>query len=106
MDKYKIKISENDVKATIKGYLDLTGWDHWHNMAGLASYPGIPDRTAIRDGIVLFIELKAPGKKQSENQIKFEEKIKRQSGHYIVVHSVEELAEYIENITGIKETLF
>lgn len=91
----KTKIKESDVKKQIKDYLTLTGWCHYPNMAGIGSEPGLSDRTALKNGITLWIEAKSPTGKQSDDQIKFEKNIKENKGHYVLARSVEDLDNYI-----------
>jgi Holliday junction resolvase len=53
---------ENRIKRQIKDWLKEEGIFHWSNAAGPYSVHGIPDIMAVRNGIVLGIEVKAPGK--------------------------------------------
>lgn len=62
---------ETAEKKAIKEYLGYTGWFFYHNLAGLGVYPGIPDLTAIKNGKVLQIEIKAGKGVQSEKQEEF-----------------------------------
>ena len=92
----KDKISENDIKKQIKTYLSYLGWYSFPLMQGLGSQRGLPDRIAIKDGRVLFLEIKRPGGKQSEGQIEFEKIIKSHGGEYYVVRSIEDVDKIIQ----------
>lgn len=89
------KTPENLVKQEIKDYLDATGWSHFPILQGLGAHKGICDRIAIQDGIVLFIEIKAPGRSLSENQKKFMEMVKANRGHYLIVTGYKDIERYI-----------
>jgi len=87
-------ISEDDIKNQVKDYLDLKGYFHFPLLAGMGSSKGIPDRIAIKNGRVYFIECKKPiGGKQSNDQIKFQQNIEKEKGKYILVKSLEDIIE-------------
>lgn len=94
--KLKALISENDIKNQIKDYLDLRRYFHFPLTQGLGSYPGLPDRIAVKDGQVYFIECKRPIGKQSDDQIKFQENIENEKGKYILVRKLEDLIEGLD----------
>ena len=96
----KIPITENDIKNQVKDYLDIKGYFHFPLTAGMGSYPGLPDRIAIKNGRVLFIEVKCPGGKQSVNQMAFQNDIWVKGGQYILVKCVEDLIKAINKIEG------
>lgn len=92
----KIKITEKDVRRVCRDYLRIKGWFVFHLLAGLGCYPGLSDMVAIKDGRVLFIELKRPGKgKQTEKQVKFQADIEAYGGEYYLIKSLEDLIEVI-----------
>jgi Holliday junction resolvase len=93
LKQYKPKITENDVKKQVKQYLSLKGWFHFHILQGLGAYKGIPDRIAIKDNRVLFIEVKKPTGVQSDDQITFQQNIEYQGGEYLLVRKLEDLQE-------------
>ena len=99
-NKLIIKITENDVKRQVKDYLNLTGYFNFHILQGMGAYKGIPDRIAIKNGRVLFIEVKKPGGSQSENQLVFQNNIWQKGGHYVLVKCIEDLMEAIKKIEG------
>ncbi len=92
----KIKLTENDIKRQVKDYLSIKGYFHFHILQGLGAFKGIPDRVAIKDGRVIFLEMKAPGKRQSEHQKKFQDRIEKTGGEYHVISSLEEIMKILE----------
>ncbi len=66
------RILERDIRREITDYLRLTGWFVWSNYQTMGSFKGLSDLTAIKDGIVLFIEVKKPGGIQSPEQVKWD----------------------------------
>lgn len=58
----------------------------------MGSYPGLPDRIAIKNGQTYFIEVKKPkGWKMSDDQIKFQQNIENEKGNYVLVKCLEDL---------------
>ena len=86
---------ETAIKHEIRDYLQFNGWFVFHNLQSLGSYKGIPDITACKRGIVLFIEVKTPTGKQNENQIKFENDITDAGCFYLVARGYEDVSKYI-----------
>ena len=97
MKKAKLKIlkdfiTESDVRKVCKDYLQFKGWFVFYLLQGLGCYPGLTDMVAIKDGRVLFIELKRPGRsKQSKLQKIFQDDIERAGGEYILAECLEDL---------------
>lgn len=63
--------------------------------------PGVPDAGAIKDGVMILIEFKRPGGKQSESQKAFETAYVRKGGKYLLVRSLEELQEKVGAIWSL-----
>ena len=96
--------AETNLKKQVRDFMQLNGWFVFHILQAMGAYRGVSDLIAIKEGRVLFLELKAPagfdkkGRKkkagvQSENQIKFEYDIDLHGGEYHVVRSVEDIIE-------------
>jgi len=85
---------ENLVKKEIKDWLDTYGFFHFPLTQGLGCHPGLPDRIAIKDGHVLFIEIKAPKGTMSENQVKFSLNVLGAQGYYIIARGYEDIDTY------------
>ena len=92
---YKYKLKENDIKKMCKQYLTLAEWFHFHILAGLGSYLGIPDMIAIKKGRVLFLEIKKPGGKLSPGQIIFRDMILSHGGEYYKIDDLDRLIEVL-----------
>ena len=92
-----LKVIENQVKSAVRQGLNTMGWWNWHNIQSLGSVRGLADRTAIKNGVVLWIECKAPGKKLSPKQDEFMKKIIKAGGHYIVARSFKDVRDYIND---------
>jgi len=91
------KISENEIKHQVKQYLSIKGYFHFHLLAGMGCYPGLPDRIAIKDGQVYFIEVKKPvGSKHNDNQKEFKKRIEKEKGIYLLVKNLEDLIKGLE----------
>lgn len=91
-----LKITEKDVRRVVRDYLRLRGWFVFHLLQGLGCFPGLSDLVAIRNGRVLFIELKRPGKsEQSDPQRKFQTDIEREGGEYVLIDSLEGIIEVV-----------
>jgi len=91
-------ITENEIKRQVKNWLTLKGYFSFHLLAGMGAFKGAPDRIAIKDKQVYFIEVKKPkGGIQSEYQIQFQKDIEKQGGKYMLVRCLEDL------IKGLKE---
>lgn len=91
----KKQTPETAIKQQIKDWLSLNNWFHFQYPAGIMGYRGACDRIAIKNGIVLFIEVKAEKGKQSSDQIKFQNSIEEQGGYYVVVRSYKDLQDFV-----------
>ncbi len=75
---------ETAEKKAIRDYLRIKGYFVYHNLAGIGVYPGIADITAIKDGTVYQIEVKAGRGKQSPAQKEFQRCWEGAGGVYII----------------------
>jgi len=87
----KIRLTEHDIKNQIKEYLSLKNWFHFPLLAGLGAYKGCPDMIALKDGIVLFIEIKVEKGRQSQYQQEFQKNIEKYGGKYLIIRGIEDL---------------
>lgn len=87
---------ENLVKEQIKDYLDIMSCFHFSILQGLGAYKGICDRIAIKDGKVLFIEVKGPKGKLSNHQEEFKKNIEDAGGNYIAARSYEDIGKFVK----------
>ena len=84
---------ENAVKAAVKAHLKGQGYFVFPLTAGMGSHPGISDLCAVREGAVLWIECKSADGRLSPKQQAFRADIEQAGGTYVVVRSVDDLAE-------------
>jgi len=92
-------IKESDIQAQIRDYLRWAGWFCIKIHQTLGSYRGIADLYALKNGQHVWIEVKAPGGKQSEHQKQFQRDIERHGGTYVLARGVED----IEHLAGQKQ---
>ena len=91
--------NETAVRRQIQDYLRWTGWFVYYNLAGLGSYPGLSDLVAVRDGRVVYIEVKTPKGVQSEKQKRFQRKLEAAGGEYVLARGIED----VEHLAGEKQ---
>jgi Holliday junction resolvase len=88
------KTPENLVKSEIKDWLDMRGWFHFSLLQGLGACPGLPDLIAVKNGMVLFIEVKSDKGRLTNAQTAFAGKITGRGGHYIVARGYEDIVRF------------
>lgn len=82
---------EGAVKRSVKQYLRMRGWRIITIMQGPLSERGVSDLICIKNGKVIFCEVKAPNGKQSEHQLDFQKSIEFHGGIYLFVRSLDDL---------------
>ena len=87
------KILENrDVRDPIIDFLQVHGWfvfKHWQGTS--YCYPGIPDIEAVRDGVVVYIECKVPGKGLRADQVRFRDDWVAHGGRWVLAKRLEDV---------------
>ena len=101
---------EKDIEKQILEFLEAVGWLAWKNPtvgvwdAKKQSYRmpksrfqirGVSDIIAIREGKVMFLEVKTAKGRQTKHQKMFQKRIEENGGHYFVVRSVDDTREAI-----------
>lgn len=99
---------EKDIRKEIKRYLEASGWFVYWNLAGPYTYKGLSDLVAIKqrrggDAFVLFLEIKGPVGRQSEDQVKFQNRVSERGGHYFLARSLDGVIEYLDEQKMIEE---
>jgi len=92
---------ETKIKHQVKDYLRLKGWFIFHNLAGTGVYKGIPDFIAVKEGFVIFLEIKTPEGKLSQHQKEFQKNIEDHNGNYFVCRSLEDAIKLNVNIDEV-----
>ena len=88
----KPKITETDIRRQVRDYLRIRGWFVFHILqGGVGVYRGITDLIAVKDGRVIFLELKTRTGRQSEHQKKFQADLEAHGGEYVLCRGVDEL---------------
>ena len=87
---------ETKIKHQIRDYLSLRGWFVRWNLQGLGCFPGLPDMTATKDSRTVEIEVKTARGRQSARQMEYQDALETHGGAYWLVHSLEELIEYVQ----------
>mgnify|MGYP001080078653 CR=1 FL=1 len=89
----KPKVTEADIRRQVRDYLRIRGWFVFHILQGLGCYPGVTDLIAVRDGRIVFIELKTKTGKQSDYQKQFQADLEAAGGEYILCRGIDDLME-------------
>lgn len=92
------KTNETSILRAIRDTLRLKGWYVIRNQQSMGSHQGLADLIAIKDSVVLWIEVKAQNGYQSPYQKEFEQAISTHGGFYIIAKSVDNVLKYIDNI--------
>ena len=86
-----MKVTEADIRRQVTDYLQLRQYFCFYVLQGLGAYKGIPDLIAVKNGRVLFIELKTARGRQSDHQKKFQADLEAAGGKYVLCRGVDEL---------------
>jgi len=62
---------------------------------------GISDLCLLRDGRAFWCEIKRPGGVQSMDQKKFQRAVESKGFTYVLIHSLQELQDYVEEWFGV-----
>jgi len=93
--RYKLKVSESDVKKLLTDRLRIDGWFIFPILQSLGCFPGITDFIAVKQSRVLFIETKSPAGKQRPDQIIFQNFIEAHGGEYWLIDCYEDIIKMI-----------
>lgn len=69
----------------------MHGWWVWINWQGPFSYKGVTDLTAIRGGVVWWIEVKRPGEQLRPDQEKFMLLMEEHCGNWLLAERIEDV---------------
>lgn len=100
----KQQVKEADIQRAIKEYLQYHGWFVYKNHQSLGSHRGVADLTAVKDGRVIWVEVKRPGGKLSQDQHKFMAALVQHGGIYLLARSVDELERVLEGMGNAAAT--
>ena len=92
------RITERQVQAAItdllKKQLGMAVYDLSQPRATCQT-PGLPDLIAMGRGLILFIEVKRPGGKQTAHQRQFQREVEANGGVYVVWSSAKQAWDYL-----------
>ena len=88
-----MKLKESDILRQCRDYLRWAGWFVIRIQQGPLCHRGISDLVCVKDGDVLWVEIKTPNGKLSEYQEKFKKDIEGHGGKYFCIRSLDELKE-------------
>lgn len=86
------KKTEHSIMLEIRQALSFQGWYVTRIHQSLGSMKGICDLTAIKNGVTIYIEAKAPKGKLSKWQEEYMRNITEHGGIFIVARSYEDIA--------------
>jgi len=87
----KVKVTEKAIMQQIKYALSVYGWFVFRVPPSVYGQKGLCDLIAIKNGMVVFIEVKAENGRQSDEQKVFEAKINSAGGIYILARSIDDV---------------
>lgn len=87
---------ETVIKKQVRQFLETLGWFVFYNLQGVGAYKGIPDFICVRDGRVVFLEVKTAKGKLSDHQGRFKSLIEMHGGEYRVTRGIDDLRELME----------
>lgn len=85
------KILERDTQKQIKTFLQYQGWFVVKIHQSMGSHKGIADLYALRGGVGVWIEVKTPTGRQSQDQQKFQQEVEAHGGTYILARGIDDL---------------
>lgn len=89
------RMTEKEVVKELRNYWKQNGWYVIRNQQNIGSHKGLADFTVIKNGIVIFAEVKGAKGRQSQAQKEFEKNIKKHGGYYCVCKSVDDFLFYV-----------
>jgi len=101
-------ILESAIQKQILDYIRRLGFYAWkNNNTGIfdpkrkvfrtVETKGVSDIIAIKNSLVLFIEVKTEKGVQSDSQKEFQAEIEKHGGIYILARSIEDVSEWLKN---------
>lgn len=94
----KPKISEAHILAATRQYLQIMGWFVIRHQQGIGCHKGLSDLQAIKNGLTVYIETKAPGGRLSDYQKEFMQRVQGHGGLYVVIDSLDNLQDALETL--------
>lgn len=87
--------AETYIRRNITEALRLSGWAVFYIFQGLGSYKGISDLICMKDGQVVFVEVKTAKGTQSKYQRDFEKICQSHGCKYILARGLQDVSELL-----------
>lgn len=87
---------ENTIQSDIREFLQWNGWFVIRNHQSLGSHKGLSDLTVIKNGRVVWIEVKTKKGKLSVHQVEFRNAIEAHGGEYILARGIDDVKHLIK----------
>ena len=88
-------MKEGEILKQVRDYLRWRGWKVYRIQQGLGCHRGMSDLICVKDGKVLFLEIKTPKGKLSPHQEKFRDEIQDAGNIYLWVSSLEQIRQFM-----------
>lgn len=92
-------MTEKQVCDELKAMWKLHGWTVIRNQQNIGSEKGIADFTVIKNGVVIFVEVKGERGRESVHQQAFADKVESAGGHYICVRSWKDFNNFVRSLS-------
>lgn len=84
---------ETFIRKAVVDALRLAGWFVYYNMQmGFGQHKGLADLTAMKDGQVVFVEIKTATGRQSPDQVQFQKDCEAHGVTYILARSIQDVS--------------
>ena len=94
-------MTEKQIQTDIQEYLRYSGWFCFKiHQQGKFCYRGITDLIAIKDGLTIYVEVKAEKAKLAADQMKFMDDVKDHGGVHIVARSIDDVRNVIKKVVA------
>ncbi len=98
--------SEHTIQRAIQDWLTYLGWFVWRNNSGIIrtqtnsfvklGLAGLPDLFALKNGVLLGVEVKRPGKKPTELQDQMLETLRAHGAKTLIATSVDDIDKFLK----------
>lgn len=100
------RASEHAIMQSILEWLYYKGWMCWRHNSGMVrtihntmvrmGVAGMPDVFALKDGFLIGVEVKRPGKKPTDIQERMMKELREHGAGTVVATSVEDVERYLK----------
>jgi hypothetical protein len=89
---------ETHIRKQITDALRWDGWYVMYNFQGVGSVRGVADLYCLKEGRSVWLEVKTPTGRQSDDQRRWEAAIRTQGGEYRVARRIEDVADLMGRV--------